>query len=253
MFREQSVLDRFAAAKRAGFSGVEIQFLAEGNLKDMAAAARNAGVKVVLVNVGMGDYSTGGVGLSGVPGLEAVFLEETDKALDAAQLMGAQFVHLGPSRIPEGVTREACLETYCANIDAALVLQAKRQSDVELLIEPMNRVEAPTALINDIDVGAELLRKRYRGRVGLQFDIYHVAMNGHDVLDRYRAHLDLVRHVQFSDLPGRREPGAGTLDFPALFAGFQQLGYSGWFGAEYLPQRQTTETLGWFDRYRSQI
>jgi len=250
MFREMPLLDRFAAARQVGFTGVEIQYLAEGKPQDMATAAADAGVEVVLVNVGMGDYPGGGAGLSGVPGREATFIEEAAKALEAAHLLGAKYVHLGPSRIPEGATRDDCLSTYYANLDAALALHSRSQSTVELLVEPMNRVEAPTALIHDIDDGAALLRARYAGRIGLQFDIYHVAMNGHDVLDRYRAHRDLVRHVQFSDIPGRREPGAGTLNFDALFAGFRQLGYAGWFGAEYMPQRATVETLGWFERYR---
>ena len=205
----------------------------------------------MLINVGMGDYLVGGPGLSSVPGREGVFAEEFDKALEAARLMQAHFVHVGPSRIPDGVAREACLDTFRANLDAALALHAARGSRAGLLVEPMNRVEAPTALVNDVDDGAALLRDGYAGGIGLQFDIYHVAMNGHDVLDRYRAHRDLVRHVQFSDIPGRQEPGAGTLDFPVLFAGLQSAGYEGWLGAEYMARRPTLETLAWFDRYRA--
>ncbi len=151
MFREHPVDERFAAAGQAGFDGVEIQFLAEGDPVRMAAAAAAAGVEVVLINVGMGDYLVGGPGLSGVPGREGVFAEELDKALEAARLMQAHFVHVGPSRIPDGVAREACLDTFRANLDAALALHAARGSRAGLLVEPMNRVEAPTALVNDID------------------------------------------------------------------------------------------------------
>ena len=250
MFREEPLLDRFAAARQAGFDGVEIQFLAEGDPADMAVAAQEAGIDVVLINVGMGDYLVGGAGLSGVPGREAGFAEEFGKALEAARLMRARFVHVGPSRIPEGIPREACLAAYRANLDAALAMHAAQGSEAALLIEPMNRVEAPTALINDIDDGAALLRDGYAGRIGLQFDIYHVAMNGHDVLDRFRAHRNLVRHVQFSDVPGRQEPGAGQLDFPALFAGLEAAGYEGWYGAEYMPRRPTTDTLAWLPTLR---
>lgn len=253
MFREHGINKRFSAAKDAGFGGVEIQYLAEGDPVAMADAADNAGIDVILVNVGMGDYLTGGAGLSGVPGREAVFLEEFRKALEAARLMRARFVHLGPSRIPSGVTRDECLRTYHSNISAALEIHAACQSQTALLIEPMNRLEAPTALINDIDDGAALLRERYLGRIGLQFDIYHVAMNGHDVLERYSAHHDLVWHVQFSDLPGRQEPGSGNLDWNTLFFGIRDSGYTGWFGAEYMPKRLTVDTLGWLQRYRDLI
>ena len=39
MFRELPILERFAAAKAAGFQGVEIQVLDEGDPADMARAA----------------------------------------------------------------------------------------------------------------------------------------------------------------------------------------------------------------------
>lgn len=250
LFREQPLIERFSAARRAGFAGVEIQVLAEGDPEEMTAAAHAAGVEVVLVNVGMGDYLGGGAGLSGVPGREAAFRVELERALEAARLLHARFVHLGPSRVPEGVSRESCLATYRANLDAAVALRAATGIEAELLIEPMNRVETRTALVGDVDDCAALLRDGYTGQIGLQFDIYHVAMNGHDVLDCYRAHRDLVRHVQFADVPGRGEPGSGQLDFPLLFRGLQEAGYGGWLGAEYFPRRPTLETLAWFEPYK---
>jgi hydroxypyruvate isomerase len=250
LFRELPIVERFAAARRAGFEGVEIQVLAEGDPAQMATAAKAAGIEVVLVNVGMGDYLGGGPGLSGVPGREQAFRAEFERSLAAARQLRARFVHLGPSRVPEGVSREACLASYRSNLDAALAMHAANRAEAELLIEPMNRVEATTALIGDIDAGADLLRDGYAGRIGLQFDVYHVAMNGHDVLDRYRAHRDLVRHVQFSDVPGRGEPGSGKLDFAALFRGLREAGYEGWLGAEYFARQPTPETLAWFEPYK---
>lgn len=251
MFREVPIVERFAAARAAGFEGVEIQVLAEGDPAEMAQAARESGIDVVLINVGMGDFLAGGPGLSGVPGREVEFREQFAQALDAARQMQARFLHLGPSRIPDGVTREDCLAVYRSNVEHAIgVRAAAAATGCELLIEPLNRVETPTALLQDIDDGARLIDAAFRGRVGLQFDVYHVAMNGHSVLDAYSRHRDLVRHVQFSDLPGRQEPGAGQIDFPTLFAALGQAGYAGWLGAEYFARRPTPETLGWFQPYR---
>lgn len=248
MFREFALSERFAQAKAAGFEGVEIQFLAEGDPSEMAAAAEAAGIGVCLVNVGMGDYMAGGAGLSGLPGREALFRGELASALDAAEAMGARFVHLGPSRVPAGADRAACLDTYRRNIDHAVAAAAQRGSTARLLIEPMNRVDAPDALINDIDDSAALIRAAYAGVIGLQFDIYHVAMNGHDPVEAYARHRDIAAHIQFSDVPGRQPPGDGTLDFAAIFAGIEAHGYDGLFGAEYMPRRPTLETLGWMPR-----
>lgn len=246
MFQEHPLLDRFAAARDAGFEGVEIQRLDEGDPVLMARAARRAGVDVVLLNVPAADYLEGGPGLSGVPGREREFETALGTALAAADALGARFVHLAPSRVPNGESREACLATYRRNL--ALAVERARGSGSALLIEAMNRVEAPTALLNDVDDAAALILADFAGQIGLQFDVYHTAMNGRDVLGAFTAHRELIRHLQFADAPGRNEPGTGSIDFDTLLPGLEAAGYSGWFGAEYRPSRATTATLGWMGR-----
>lgn len=248
MFRELPLLDRFAAAKAAGFEGVEIQVLGEGNPGQMAAAARAAGIPIVLINVDLGDYLQGGPGLSGVPGQEATFRAAVNQAFAAALRLGAEFVHLGPSRIPDGVARERCVETYVAN--AHMVLKLAQGAPFQLLLEPMNPVDAPTGLFTDMEEAADMLRAAFGGRIGLLFDLYHLTMAGSDPIVAASRHRDLIGHVQFSDAPGRHEPGTGTIDFPACFAALEAAGYSGPFGAEYFPSRATVETFGWLDEFR---
>jgi hydroxypyruvate isomerase len=248
MFRELPLLERFAAAKKAGFDGVEIQVLAEGDPAEMADAAAAAGIDVVLVNVGMGDYRDGGPGLSGVPGREVAFRSAAMQTFEAASLLGARFVHLGPSRIPAGISREHCLDVYAANAEAALSLA--QGLSFSLLLEPMNPVEAPTALFNRVDDAVDLLRNRFGGRIGLLFDLYHLAMSGEDLIAAASRHRAWIRHVQFSDAPGRHEPGSGDIDFLAAFAALEACGYTGWFGAEYFPDRPTGETLGWLAGFK---
>jgi len=243
MFREVPLLARFAAARTAGFAGVEIQRLAEGPVGEMARAARDAKVQVALVNVGSGDYVAGGDGLAGVPGREEQFREALEQALDAAATLGAMHVHLGPSRVPTGMSRDACLHTYLANVRLALCLS--RATGASLLIEAMNREEAPTALLSDHHQAADVVRGLGSQRLGLQFDVYHVAMNGDDPGTAFEAVQSITRHVQFADTPGRHEPGTGRLDIPAILHGMSRCGYTGWYGAEYHPHRTTAESLGW--------
>jgi hydroxypyruvate isomerase len=246
MFREYPLLKRFQAARDAGFGGVEIQRLDEGNPKQMAAAARDAGVEVVLINVDVGDYAEGGLGLSGVPGREKQFMDAVYQTLDIAEELGRPLVHVGPSRVPPDGFHGVCLATYYNNVaDAA---EAAKIRGVRLTIEAMNRVEAPAALFNDVADVALFIRQRLLGFVGLQYDFYHVGMNGQDGMALFPQYLDLVEHVQFADFPGRHEPGTGRLDFDALLSSLE--GYTGWVGAEYRPTRPTEETLGWLP-YRS--
>jgi len=51
------------------------------------------------------------------------------------------------------------------------------------------------------------------------------------------------------DVPGRVEPGSGTLDWEAQFAAVACSGYAGFVAAEYTPSRRTEETLGWMRKF----
>jgi hydroxypyruvate isomerase len=84
------------------------------------------------------------------------------------------------------------------------------------------------------------------GNVGLQYDLYHTAMMGDDCARTLSALRGKIRHIQFADVPGRGEPGTGTLDLRGLFSQIDRLGYGGWVGAEYRPTRPTRDTLSGF-------
>jgi len=173
----------------------------------------------------------------------AEFLVEVRKALGVAKMLGIPLVHLGPSRISPGASRAACMVAMKNNIAAAIA--AARDFPVTLLLEPLNVADMPDVLMANLDEAAEMICNEFAGKLWLMFDIYHVVRNGQDVLQLYRRNKDLIRHVKFSDAPGRHEPGTGNIDFASLFAGIEAEGYTGYFGAEYLPSKPTGETLCW--------
>lgn len=242
MWRELAIPARFVAAKAAGFAGAEIQVPAEAGAADWAAASAAADLPVLLLNLDMGDFLAGGPGLSGVPGREEAFAQALAAGIAAAGLLKPAFLHIGPSRIPDGESRDACLTTYRANVARALA--AARGLPVQLLVEAVNRADTPTVLIGTSAEAADIATG-FEGRLKLLFDLYHSAAGGEDVLASYRAHAPLVAHVQFSDHPGRLPPGRGTLDFAGLFGGLEAAGYAGLYGAEYLSLTDTAGTLQW--------
>ncbi len=249
LFRELPILERFAAARACGFDGVEIQRLYEGDPQEMARAARDAGLEVVLVNVGLGDFLDGGPGLSGVPGREDAFREALEAALAAAAELSAHHVHLGPSRIPDGVAAADCHRVYADNVRLALHLS--RAGGTSLLIEGMNPVDVPTALLPNVAAAAAAVNAGDSPRLGLQFDLYHIAMAGQDPVEQYQRHHALVRHVQFADAPGRHEPGTAQLDIPGTLRAIRDAGYQGWVGAEYRPLGATADRLAWLPILRA--
>ena len=93
-------------------------------------------------------------------------------------------------------------------------------------------------------------RRGRRASVKLQFDVYHAQVMEGDLVNRLRALLDRIGHVQVADNPGRHQPGTGEIDFGFVLAELDAMGYDGTVGLEYLPEPDTLASLAWLDRYR---
>jgi hydroxypyruvate isomerase len=60
-----------------------------------------------------------------------------------------------------------------------------------------------------------------------------------------------IGHFQIADCPGRHEPGSGEIHYPFVLGQIERLGYTGWVGCEYHPQKSTLEGLRWLDVQRA--
>lgn len=250
MFRERPLLERFAAAKKAGFSAVELLMDEGVAYNDLAAAARQAGVEVALCNVPMGDFINGGLGLSAVPGRQQQFRLAVEQVCEMASALNCSKVHIGPSRMSPEMEREKCFEALVENLcyaaDRLLI------DGVELLVETFNNCDTPDIYLHDIDDVLRAINEVGRRNVSLQLDIYHLTLMGKDILSLLRSHIDRIGHIQFADAPGRGEVGSGNIDFSTIFAEIDRLGYSGWIGAEYSPSGKTEDSLAWLKHYQKE-
>ena len=57
-----------------------------------------------------------------------------------------------------------------------------------------------------------------------------------DLITRFEKHLPLIGHVQIAAVPSRAEPDEGEINYPAVFAALDRLGWKGWTACEYKPR-----------------
>lgn len=246
LFTESPFLARIEAAHRAGFGAIEFHATQGHSAVEIARAAKEAGVRIALFNATPGDFFSGGAGLSGVPGREREFAAAIDQAAELGAAVGGACVQIGQSRIPDGVTRQACLDMFEANLRLAADRLGK--AGCRAMVEPMNVLDAPGVLIRNADEAIASIDRAGDSRVGLQFDCYHEHRSGGAVtaaIERWRGRIG---HLQFSDSPGRHEPGSGTLDFEAIWALLASSDYDRWVAAEYHPRGSTHDSLEWMRR-----
>jgi hydroxypyruvate isomerase len=98
---------------------------------------------------------------------------------------------------------------------------------VTIGIEPM--IVFPGMLLRSMADAISLIRAVDHPAVKLIFDTGHVVDMGEDVLAQFAVAFDDVCLLQFADMPGRVEPGAGdgAIDFVALTAEAARRGYDG--------------------------
>src|SRR5580658_5290677 len=93
LFRELPLLERFAAARAAGFPTVEIQNPYEQSAAALTSAAHAAQVQVILINAPLGaDPRT--FGTASLPGRGAQLRAELERAAEYAQALGVGLVNV---------------------------------------------------------------------------------------------------------------------------------------------------------------
>ena len=247
LFKEVEFLARFAAAARAGFRAVEYQYPYEHAARDIAAAAREAGVQVVLHNTPRGDAARGEHGTACLPGREQRFREDLELAIEYARAAGCAFLHCTAGVPPEGVERAAAHATYVANLKHAA--RRLRAEGMRLLIEPLSAGTVANYFLGGSAQAVRVLDEVGADNAFLQYDLFHMQMLEGNLALTIERLLPRIGHMQLADAPQRHEPGTGEINFQFLLPHIDGLGYAGWIGCEYNPRGDTVEGLKWAQPY----
>jgi hydroxypyruvate isomerase len=243
MFTEVALLDRFKAARQAGFNAVEIQFPYELNAADIKDQLDEHSLKLVLFNVAAADLLQGGEGLACVPEKRVQFRNAVAQTVDYAELLQPEAINVLPGRCLDNSRLEQYLETFKENLGYAL--EAFAPLGINTVFEAINTYDMPGFIIHNEAQMLDVLSQLNRPELLMQYDIYHMQMMGEDSEKFIAEHADKIGHIQFADCPGRGQPGTGRIDFDQLFAAIEKSGYSGWVGAEYKPVGTTIKSLDW--------
>ena len=247
MFNEVPFLDRFDAARKAGFEGVEYLFPYEFPAAEIRKRLDGAGLTQVLFNMFPGDWAKGERGLASLPGRQSAFRDSVKQALDYAQALGGKLVHVMAGIPAKDVSPVTAAAVYGANL--AWAAEQAAAAGVKLVIEPINHRDMPGYHLNTQAQGAALVEAIGRDRLGLQFDVYHVQVTEGDITKRMELYMPVIAHMQIADVPARNEPGTGEINWSFVFRRMDELGYTGWVGCEYRPAGETVAGLGWRQKF----
>ena len=288
LYAELPFLDRFEAAARDGFKGVEYMSPYEFEASEIDARLQAHGLEQVLFNTPAGGLERAGMaraweagerGRACQPGQEKEFRHGIEMALDYAQRLRCPRIHILAGLVPEAHRRpprpdEVCdthgplaresgplRDTFLTNLRWAARLAAQQGCDV--LIEPINTRDIAHYFLNRQADAHAIVAEVGEPNLKVQMDLYHCQVVEGDVAAKVRAYLPTGRvgHFQIAGAPQRQEPDAGEQNYTYLLDVIDEVsqvcGWQGWVGCEYRPVRgeqpgATHAGLEWLRRWRAQ-
>ena len=247
MFNEVDFLDRFEAAAKAGFKGVEYLFPYDFTAEELSARLKDNGLTQVLHNLPAGDWGAGERGIACHPDRVEEFKAGVDKAIEYATALGCKQVNCLVGITPAGADAEVVRKTVVDNLKFAA--DKLKAAGIRLLIEPINTRDIPGFYLCGTQQALDIIAETGSDNIAVQYDIYHMQIMEGDLAPTMQKHLASIDHIQLADNPGRNEPGTGEINYPFLFGFLDKIGYQGWIGCEYKPATTTVEGLSWADAY----
>ena len=156
------------------------------------------------------------------------------RSLEVADQLGVRLlvVHVGYPLA--GRSREEQWAAAVEGLRAAGDLASA--AGVTLALEPLNsRVDHPGYFLDTLPDALRILAEVGHPAVRLLLDVYHMRVMHEDLLDRLPAALSATAHVHVADVPGRGEPGSGTIPWAAVMDALRAGGYRGAVGLECWP------------------
>lgn len=238
LFTEYPFLERFDHAAAAGFRAVEFQFPYEHDPRDIADRLQRNHLDLVLYNLPAGDWSAGDRGLAAIYDRQAEFQAGVARAIEYASVLN-----------PPQINCLAGIAEPTPENDLALLQNVRYAADqladhnIKLTLEPVNTHDVTNFALPTARAAVELIAELEVQNVGLQLDVYHSLRMGEDPFALIRELGEEIAHIQIADVPGRHQPGTGTVDFRGLFDTVDASGYTGWVALEYIPEGRTEDGL----------
>lgn len=255
-FPAGTLAESFALAKDAGFEGVEVGLLAEGEVslksteKDLLAVKKSAADNgIELYSVATGLYWDHWL-TSDCPKERATAKDIVKKHLEVAKALGCETILVVPGSVHAEFAAPGKVVDYEDAYNRALEALCELKGEAEKLEVSIGIENVWNQFLTSPIEMREFIDKVDSPFVGSYFDVGNVLFNGHPE-HWIKALGSRIKKVHFKDyrvaaggLHGFVDLLAGDVNYPAVVEALKGIGYDGWVSAEMIPNyTHYTETI----------
>ena len=246
LFTDLPMQERVAAAARAGFAAIEHPAPYDVPAEEMASWLQAAGLRYAQLALPSGDATKGEKGIGIFPDRREEFRAGVRTVLDYAETVQAPMIHAMAGILAPTLRSAHHWDCYVDNLGFAA--REARRRGITIIVEAMSEEAVPDYFIATPERAARAIADAGEPNMGVLLDVFHTVSAGCDLEQEVNRCATVLSHVHIADVPGRHEPGTGTVNFETLELALQSIGYAGYLGCEYVPASSTDAGLRWLHR-----
>jgi hydroxypyruvate isomerase len=241
MWPELSLGDRVRMAAKHGFDGVELWDWRGEDVEGCAQACRETGIELTAFF----GHSRGGLAdPDQIDEVEAALAE----SIAVARRVGAlQLFMFSDELSADGEMRRKPPSLIRARRMRSVVEGLRRcarllnGTAIHLVVEAVNTYSVPGYFLSHTEDAIDVVRQVGHAHVGLVIDTFHHQMADGRLLDHVIEGLPYLSALHISDVPDRRPPGMGEIDFKGIRRVLDEHGYDGQITFEVIPVNGDSE------------
>jgi hydroxypyruvate isomerase len=228
--REMPYEERLEQAARCGAKHYGFWSYQNKNLDALLEVQHKYGLSCVSIT---GANKTGWTTGLTKPGAESAFLDDFEAACQVARRFGAENLITFVGAVQKDLPWEDQRARVIAGLKQAGPIA--QSYGVYLTLEPLNRVESPQMSMVTARQAFDFAAGADHPHVKVDYDMYHRQLGEGNVTPLLEEGLTkgYIRFVEVGDVPGRKEPGSGEMNYPYIFRVLRRLGYAGAIGMEH--------------------
>jgi hydroxypyruvate isomerase len=103
-----------------------------------------------------------------------------------------------------------------------------------IVLEPLNhKVDHAGYFVVYMEHASEIIGCVNHPQVKILMDMYHQQISEGNIINHLRQYADFIGYFQTGDVPGRKEPGTGEMNYRNIFKHIHSKGFTGVVGMEH--------------------
>ena len=246
-FTDRPMVERVEPMVKLGIRRVDVWSWRMQPMAELAAECRRVGA---VLNSAFDDE----MGSLADPADNDLTLRTWSESLEMATQNGGEHLYLFSNQV-DLINGRTWTRRLSSNINPAQqyanvlkqtekIMKLVEQTKVKVWIEALNEFHIKGGiLVHEHDLAADWVRRIDHPRVKMVFDCYHQQRDSGNLIWGLEQYAGLYEAVHVADVPTRKEPGTGEINYPNIYRKLVELKFNGFIGLEFYPSTNEAEAL----------